>query len=149
MLMIAGQIALVIAAVFAGAAYYVGWVEHPARLALDDRAAVMQWQPAYRRGARMQASLAVIGFLFGLLAWWQSQDWPWIVGALLLLANWPWTLIAIRPTNAALKAAEPEAAGEDTRALLVRWGRLHAVRTGLGVASVLVFLWASLRPLAP
>lgn len=145
--MIAGQIALVIAAVFAGAAFYVGWVEHNARLSLDDAAALAEWRPAYKRGAQMQASIAVIGFLFGLLAWWQSQDWPWLLGGLLLLANWPWTLLVIRPVSNALKAAEPEAAGAETRALLVRWGRLHAVRTGLGVASVLVFLWASIRPM--
>jgi hypothetical protein len=147
--MIAGQIALVIAAVFAGAAFYVGWVEHAARLQLDDGPALNEWKPAYHRGAQMQASMAVIGFLFGLLAWWQSQDWPWLLGALLLIANWPWTLVVIGPVNNALKAAEPDAAGPDIRALLVRWGRLHGVRTGLGVASVLAFLWASLRPIAP
>lgn len=145
--MIAGQIALVIAAVFAGAAFYVGWVEHNARLSLDDRSALMEWKPAYQRGARMQASIAVIGFLFGLLAWWQSQDWPWLLGALLLIASWPWTMIVVRPVNTALKATDPETAGAETRALLVRWGQLHAVRTGLAIASVVVFLWASIRPM--
>lgn len=146
--MIAGQIALVVAAIFAGAAFYVGRVEHHARLELDDRAGLLEWKPAYRRGAQMQASLAVAGFLFGLLAWWQSRDWPWIAGALLLIASWPWTLLVIRPVNNALKAMEPDAAGPESRALLARWGRLHGVRTVLGGLSVAILLWASLRPLA-
>ena len=42
---------------------------------LDDAATLAQWKPAYAHGATMQASLAIIGFLLGLLAWWQSGRW--------------------------------------------------------------------------
>jgi hypothetical protein len=146
--MTAGQIALVIAALFEGACFYVGWVDHPARLAIEDRAGLSHWKEAARRAARMQALLAVIGFLFGLLAWWQSRDWPWLLGALLLIANAPWTFAVIGPVNRALRATELDSAGPESRALLVRWARLHTVRTVLGGASVIVLLWASLRPLA-
>jgi hypothetical protein len=143
--MVAGQVALVIAAVFAGAALYVSVVEHPARLGLDDRALLAQWKPAYKRGAAMQAPLAAIGFLLGLLAWWQSGHWLWLVGAVVLVANWPYTLLVIRPVNNRLLATAPEAAGPDSRRSLQHWARLHAVRTGLGFAATLVFLMASLR----
>jgi uncharacterized membrane protein len=143
--MLAGQLALSVAAVFAGAAIYVSVAEQPARLHLDDRSLLAEWKPAYRRGFAMQASLAMIGFLAGLLAWWQTGDWRWLLGALILLANWPYTLIVIMPTNKALMAMAPADAGPESRKLMEKWGTLHAGRSALGVIATAVFLWASLN----
>jgi hypothetical protein len=58
------------------------------------------------------------------------------------LANWPYTLLVIMPTNRVLTATMPEAAGAETRRLLEHWGDLHAVRSVLGAAAVLAFAWA-------
>lgn len=140
--MLAGHLALTVAALFTGAAFYVGFAEQPARLQLDDGALLAEWKPSYRRGFAVQATLAFVGFLLGTIQWWQSGDGLWLAGALLLLANWPFTLIVIMPTNNALLATPSEAASAGSRELVVKWGRLHAVRTALGAAATLVFLWA-------
>jgi hypothetical protein len=105
--MLAGQLALVTAALFTGAAIYVNVAEQPSRLMLDDRALLMEWKPAYKRGFAMQAPLATIGFRLGALAAWQTSDWWWLVGGLVLLANWPFTIFAILPTNNRLMGMEP------------------------------------------
>ena len=139
--MLAGQLALIVAAVFSGAALYVNAAEQPARLTLDDRALLTEWKPAYKRGFAMQGPLAVFGFLLGLVAWWQTGDWRWLLGAAFLIANWPYTLIVIKPTNDRLHATKPEQANAQTRQMIVSWGHLHGGRSAFGVAATLMFLW--------
>lgn len=137
---LAALVALMIAAAFAGAAVYVSVAEHPARLALDEAAALAQWKPSYQRGKLMQASLALIGSLLAFWIWWQDGNLLWLAGGLLLLASWPVTLILIMPVNRRLEATD--APDPETRALLVRWGRLHLIRAALGTAAALVMLCA-------
>ena len=139
-----GILALMVASLFTGAAVYVSAVEHPARATLDDRGQLAQWKPSYANGARMQASLALIGFALGLAAWWHGHDWRWLVGALALLAGWPYTLLLIMPTNNALKALSLAQAGPQSTGLIRRWGRLHLGRTALGVVATALFVWAEI-----
>ena len=140
--MLTGQLALVLAAAFAGAAFYINFAEHPARLGLDDRSLLKQWKPSYDAGYTMQASLAIGSGALGLLTAWMSGDWRWIVGAILIIANWPYTFFGIMPTNHKLKAIAENDAGPASRAMLVTWARLHAVRTALGFAATMAYLWA-------
>lgn len=85
--MLSGALALTTAAAFTGAAIYVTVAEQPARLELESSAALSQWKPSYSRGFALQASLALAAALFGLLAWWLSRDWSWLIGAALIFAN--------------------------------------------------------------
>jgi hypothetical protein len=142
--MAVGLLALIVAAIFFGAAFYVNVVEQPARLILDDRAALAEWKPAYKRGTAMQAPLAIIGFVLGLVAWWQTAHAGFLIGALAMIAPWPWTLLVIKPVNDQLLATEPDKAGPPSRTLLVRWGSLHAVRTALSAIAAVAFLSAGL-----
>jgi hypothetical protein len=141
--MLTGETALLLAALFAGAALYINVAEQPARLGLDDRSLLTQWKPSYARGFTMQSTLALLAGGVGLLAAWQTKDWRWSVGAALILANWPYTLVVINPTNKRLGAIPDNEANATSRALIVAWGKLHAVRTGLGIAAALAYVWAS------
>src|SRR5687768_6670965 len=113
--MLVSHIALICAALFAGAALYILVAEHPARLALDDQAALRQWKPSYARGKVMQAMLALAGGVLALGIWWHSLNQLWLIGGLLLLANWPFTLLAIMPVNRRLEAAATGAGGDEVR----------------------------------
>ena len=137
-----GALALATAAIFAGAAIYVSVAEQPARLKLDTRALLTEWKPSYERGAMMQASLAVVSGMLGIMAFLSTYDWRWLVGAALILAPWPYTMLIIMPTNKVLKATPPEQANDQTRGLVVQWGRLHWGRSALGLLAVAAYLWA-------
>jgi hypothetical protein len=139
--MLVGQLALAASAVFTGAAFYVNIAEQPARLALDTKSLLAEWKPSYRRGAIMQASLALAAGALGIVAYLMTWDWRWLIGSALILAPWPFTIFIIMPTNNLLKATAPENANEQTRGLIVQWGRLHAIRTALGIAATAVFVW--------
>jgi hypothetical protein len=145
MLAVAESIAVLSSALFTGAAVYINLVEHPARMGCDTQTAATVWAPSYKRATVMQASLAILGFAAGVVAWLLGGGIMWLLGAMLIGLVVPFTFIAIMPTNHRLLAPGRDLASDETRALLEKWGRLHAVRSVLSFLATVVLLWLLVR----
>lgn len=130
-------------AIFSGAAIYINAVEHPARMSCGAKVALSEWVPSYKRATVMQSSLAVLGFIFSIAAWFLGADvWVLVAGVLLVLVA-PFTLIVIMPTNKRLLALDANSNMDEAEMLLDHWNRLHMVRSGLGLAALIIFLVAA------
>ena len=126
---------------FWSAAVYINIAEQPARLALGDEALLRQWKPSYKRGFAMQASLALIGFVLGTLAWYQTQQVV-VAGRLAVPARQLALHAHRRHARERRSASSSSRRRARRRALVARWGRLHAVRSALGAAATACFLIA-------
>ena len=145
MLELAEFVALVAAALFAGAALYINVAEHPARSLLDARSAVAQWAPSYHRATFMQAPLASASAAAGIVVCLLEGELAWLVAAVLIGAVVPFTFIGVMPTNRNLLAIDAERSADEARRLLARWNRLHAVRTLLSLAATAMYAWLVVR----
>jgi uncharacterized membrane protein len=125
---------------FTGAAIYINLVEHPARMGCDTKTAVTVWAPSYKRATVMQASLAILSFLSGISAWLLGDSVLWLIGAVVVGLVVPFTFIAIMPTNHQLLEPGRDLASEETRKLLEKWGKLHAVRSVLSLVASVIYL---------
>ena len=142
--MILGQLALIDAALFAGAAAFVTHAEQPARMKTDDKALLTQFKISYSNGAQMQAPLAVIGGILGLLQWYIYGGFFWLMGAIFIFANVPYTFGIIMPVNKRLLAMSEKETNVEARSLIEQWGFLHLNRTYMGLVATIFFLFASL-----
>jgi Anthrone oxygenase len=123
------------AGLFCGAALYVNFVEHPARMACGPELALREFAPSYQRATVMQVSLAIGGLALGLTAAWRLHD-SWVaVGAVLLGASVPFTLIMIFPTNKQLLDPTLDSRSSRVTSLFRRWNRLHAIRSLLSATA--------------
>jgi uncharacterized membrane protein len=140
MLEVAQFLATLCCTLFAGAAVYINLVEHPARMGCDTKTAATVWAPSYKRATVMQASLAIVSFLAGELAWLLGGGIECLVGAVMIGLVVPFTFIAVMPTNHQLLAPGRDLASVETRALLEEWGRLHAVRSAVSLVASAVYM---------
>jgi uncharacterized membrane protein len=138
-LLLSELIAIIACALFAGAAIYINLVEHPARMECGTELAATVFRPSYKRAAIMQVSLALISFVSSIFAWYGSSHIGWLAGGLIIVSVIPFTFIAIMPTNNKLLDPNLDKTSSATEKLLLRWGRLHAVRSILSVVSLLIF----------
>ena len=140
MLQVAQLFATFCCTIFAGAAVYINLVEHPARMGCATTLAATVWAPSYKRATVMQASLAILSVLAGVAVWFFGGELLWLAGAVLIGLVVPFTFIVILPTNNRLLEPGRDLASTETRELLEKWGRLHAVRSGLSLFAASVYL---------
>ncbi len=133
-------LATLAAGLFAGAAIYIDLAEQPARKQIDTAAALTEWRPSYKRAAVVQPLLAAVGFLSALAAWLMGASVWWLVGGVFLVAVIPYTLIVVFPTNDKLLDPAIDKNPDLARQLLIRWGRLHTVRSIMSLAAFLGFM---------
>ena len=138
-------VAVVTASLFAGAALYINVAEHPARMLMDTRFAVLQWAPSYKRATWLQAPLAVVSFLAGAAVWLVSGGLAWLMAAILIGAVVPFTFIGIMPTNRRLLSPSLDIGSDEARELLMRWSYLHGVRTLLSLCAAGLYAWLIVR----
>ena len=141
---IAEFIAVLSCALFTGAAVYITFIEHPARMQCGVEIAAAEFVPSYRRATVMQATCAAVGLLSSLAAWLAGASFWWLVAGVLLGSVIPFTLIVILPTNKRLLDPTLDKRSAETERLLSRWGRLHAVRSVLSGLALLLFLYVAI-----
>ena len=81
---IAEFIAVLACALFTGAAVYITFIEHPARMQCGVELAATEFAPSYRRATVMQATCAAGGLLSSVAAWVSGASFSWLVAGLLL-----------------------------------------------------------------
>ena len=138
---VAEFVAVLACALFTGAAIYITFIEHPARMQCGVEIAATEFVPSYRRATVMQATCAAVGLLSAIAAWLSGASFWWIVAGVLLGSVIPFTLIGILPTNERLLSPTLDRRSAEAERLLTRWGTLHAVRSVLSGLALLLFLY--------
>ena len=136
-----GLLALILGVAFTAIALYISAAEQPARLKLIAPSALAHWKTAYFRGFIIQGALAALAGLAAIIAFFDGWHWRFLIGGLIILANWPYTYYLMMPVNRQLQAVETGAAGDGDLAIMGRWGLLHLARGGMGLLACVFFVW--------
>ncbi|PPC88900.1 MAG: hypothetical protein CTY36_16385, partial [Methylocystis sp.] len=64
-------------------------------------------------------------------------------GALVAIASWPYTYLAIVPLNNRILALIQADAAHEARKVINLWGRLELGQTALGLVATLIYVWAA------
>ena len=81
--------------------------------------------------------------ILGFVAHRELDDVRWLLGALVIIASWPYTYFTIVPLNNRILALIEGEAVHEARGVIRLWGLLELGQTGIGVLAVLVYLWAA------
>lgn len=141
--MITGSLALAAAGAFTGASLYVNFVEQPARLKLDDRGLMKEWETSDHRGFALLAGLSLVSAILGFIDYKDSDDVRWLAGAATIIAAWPFMFYAVSPLDNRILALIAAEDGAEARKSIELWGKVELALTALGALAVALFAFAS------
>jgi hypothetical protein len=141
-----GLYAFAVAAAFLGEAIYIGVVEQSARLKLGGRAMMKEWGESYRRGTLLMSVLAVLSAVLGAIQFRIDGDVRWIIGAVIILASWPYAYFVMMPVNIWLCAMSSGKPVSPVRRLMRDWGLLEWGQALIGFAACCDYAWVLERP---
>jgi hypothetical protein len=137
-----GLYAFAVASAFLGAAIYIGFVEHPARLTLGARAMVREWAASDRRGTILLTALSLVSAALAFIQYQTGGDVRWIIGGLAILTSWPYEYYVLVPVSIWLCAVPPEKESAPARKLMRDWGLLEWGYALIGLVACGTFAWA-------
>lgn len=141
-----GLYAFAVAAAYLGAAIYIGFVEHPARLKLGTSAMVREWAASDHRGAILLTTLSLVSASLAFVQCRFGGDVRWIIGGLAILTSWPYDYFVLVPVSVWLCAVPPEKDSAPARKLMRDWGLLAWGYTLIGLTACGAFAWALEQP---
>jgi hypothetical protein len=125
---------------FTGAALFMHFVEHPARMELGPALGVPSFAAMYQRAAIMQPLLAFLSFFGGAAAWLAGANAWWLMGGIIMGSLFPYTLILMLPLNKELTDPGLDTNSPRAAELLERWGNLHKYRAYAALVAFFIFL---------
>ncbi len=125
---------------FTGAALFMHFVEHPARMELGPALGVPSFAAMYQRAAIMQPLLAFLSFFGGAAAWLAGANAWWLMGGIIMGSLFPYTLILMLPLNKELTDPGLDKNSPRAAELLERWGNLHKYRAYAALVAFFIFL---------
>ena len=88
----------------------------------------------YSRVAPLQASLTTISAVSSIIAFYMNNNRAYLYAGLMMATVVPYTLIFMKPTSNKIKRNDQDA--ETTKRLVKKWGKLHVVRTAIGLVAL-------------
>jgi hypothetical protein len=139
--MMAEQLTVIAAGLWAGISIYIALVEHPSALRVGVKFATDYFRVMSKRTAPLMMILAAAGGVAAVYVWYQGGDLGWLVGGALLLLQFPLTALFIVPTNIRLLKIDVGQASDEALALHHKWRTMHGIRTVLGCPPFVMFVW--------
>ncbi|XP_057306134.1 uncharacterized protein LOC130644512 [Hydractinia symbiolongicarpus] len=128
---------------YAGSAFYVSFVDNPARMTHDPVSAITMWKPSFVRAKRMQGKLVVLSALssfgvYGCLLGETEDQYLWLGAGVLMASLIPTTLIFMSPLHSQLIETEKCISVKGDEWIidhLNQWNKLHNIRTFIGLSA--------------